>query len=99
VFYYKDEDLQPKLLQQNINCGSRLLIFNNLKIYCNILVILLRIYSVAIHRISIARGWHVRPLFTCRISFVLNQICSTLTKFIEKNNKIYNTKFVSFNPP
>ena len=38
-------------------------------------------------------------LFTCRIRFVLSQTWQTLTKLIEKNNNIYNTKFVSLNPP
>ena len=38
-------------------------------------------------------------LFTCRISFVLSQIYLTLTKFVKRNNNIYNIKFVSLNPP
>jgi len=37
-------------------------------------------------------------LFTCHIRFVLSQIWQTLIKFIERNNNIYNTKFVSLNP-
>ena len=54
---------------------------------------------------------HVEPAVTCEIlplflftcciciRFVLSQTWQTLTKFIEKSNNIYNTKFVSLNPP
>ena len=38
-------------------------------------------------------------LFTCCIKFVLSQSWLTLTEFIEKDNNIYNTKFILLNPP